>query len=133
MKDLQKIAQMVGQTYLYKKENYTIRGFIPEEQKVRLLTDSTDIVLLEDGLHHSLTLFLEVEQEDHALQVRQTQVHTQASSTLTELNTIMMDTIRKVQTDKEYVQQAGAINKSVTNITNLLKAQLEMMKLSQTP
>jgi hypothetical protein len=125
MKDLQKIAQMVGSTYMYKKENYTLKGFIPEEQKVRILTDKQDIVLLNDGLHHSLSLFLEVEQEETALQV---QKHPQ-NDTIVELRNILMENIKQVRENKEYVQQAGVVNKSVTNITNLIKAELEFMKL----
>jgi hypothetical protein len=128
MKELNKIAQMVGNTYLYKKENYTIKGFIPEEQTVRILTDKQDIVLLADGLHHTLTLFLEVEQEETGLvSSEQHQVRT----TIKDLHAILMENINQVRGNKEYVQQAGVVNKSVTNITNLIKAEMEFMKMKQ--
>jgi hypothetical protein len=126
-KELDRIAGMVGNTYLYKKNNYTITGFVPSAEKVVLKTDNGDLTLLTDGLAHQLGYFLEVEPEPAGLQVTQ---QTQMQGTLQELNTIMMDTIRKVQQDKEYVAQAGAVNKSVTNITNLMKAQLEFMKIA---
>lgn len=126
MKSLEKIANMVGNTYLYKKENYTIRGFIPDEQKVRILTDKQDRVLLEDGLHHSLGMFLEVEPEETGIATAQ---QNQVTSTIKDLHGILMENIKQVRENKEYVQQAGVVNKSVTNITNLIKAEMEFIKL----
>jgi hypothetical protein len=126
MKELKIIAQMVGRTYLYKKEQYTILTYFPEGEAVRLKTDSKDIVLLNDGLQHSLGLFLEVEPEQTAaLQPLQ------SSSTLSELHAVLMDTIRKVQADKEYVPQAAQINKTVTAATNLLKAEMDFFRLTK--
>jgi hypothetical protein len=129
MKELQKIRQMVGQSYMYKKEVYKITGFIPEEQKVRITTDKQDIVLLEDGLHHALTMFHEADDEQSAtLQVQQ---QTQLQGNLNDLKQILMETLHKVREDKGFVQQAVVVNKTITNYGGLLKLELEAYKLSQ--
>jgi hypothetical protein len=130
MKPLQKISEMVGRSYMYKKEVYKITGFIPEDQKVRIKTNREDIVLLDDSLHHTLGMFLEVEEEESE-RLPATKQQTQMQGTLMELNNILLDNIKRVQDNKEYVQQAGAVNKSVTNITNLIKTQLEFEKLQR--
>jgi AAA15 family ATPase/GTPase len=125
MKDLQKIAQMVGSTYMYKKENYTLKGFIPEEQKVRILTDKQDIVLLNDGLHHSLSLFLEVEQEPQLPQVvKKSEVQTAMGS----LTSILLENIETVRKDKDFIPQAESINTSIKTMIDMAKAEIDYRK-----
>jgi hypothetical protein len=128
MKELQKIADMVGNTYLYKKENYTIKTYVPEEMQVRIKTDSKDIVILYDDLGHHLEYFLEAEPGGNALQVQQ---QTQMQGNLNDLKQILMETLHKVREDKSFVQQAVVVNKTITNYGGLLKLELEAFKLSQ--
>jgi hypothetical protein len=129
MKELKKIADMVGQAYLYKKENYIIKTYIPEEMQVRIITDTKDIVILYDDLSHHLKYFLEVEPEENTLQVQQHQ--TQMQGNLNDLKQILMETLHKVREDKGFVQQAVVVNKTITNYGGLLKLELEAFKLSQ--
>lgn len=129
MKHLEKIAQMVGQSYMYKKDVYAFTGFIPEEQTVRIKTNGKDIVLLYDDLPNCLNLFLEVEQEEGLTVAAQSMP--EANSTMKDLRSILMDTITKVQADKDYVAQATQINKTATSLTNLLKAEMEFIKLTK--
>lgn len=51
------------------------------------------------------------------------------NSSLQDLTTILMDSIKKVQGDPEYVKQASSINDSAKQIIEIKKTQLEMVKL----
>lgn len=126
-KALQKIGQMVGNSYMYKKEVYTIKGFIPEDQTVRIKTDREDLVLLYDGLDHQLGYFLEAEQEEAVVLpaiVRQSEVQSSIGS----LAHILQDNIKRVRDDKEFIPQAEAIASSVKTIIDLAKAEIEYRK-----
>ncbi|MFC6998041.1 hypothetical protein [Rufibacter roseus] len=123
MKGLEKIAQMVGKSYMYCKEVYAIKGFIPEERGVRIKTDHKDIFLLEDDLPSRLQLFLPTDETRAEIQVMP------QTNALGQIRGVLMETLEKVQKDKDYVPQASQINKTATALTNLMKTELEFLKL----
>jgi hypothetical protein len=53
------------------------------------------------------------------------------SDTLVQLKDILMDNIKKVQEDKEYITQAKEVNNSIKEVVNLAKLDIEYTKLSK--
>lgn len=48
--------------------------------------------------------------------------------TINDVRNILMDTIKKVQANKEYIQQANTVNQSVNTLINLAKLSLQLIQ-----
>jgi hypothetical protein len=133
MKDIQKIKEMVGNAYKYKGKTYTIRGFAPEDDTVRIYTNQEDIVLHDGGnLGEALAMFR------YASNVPAVIERSEMQATMSSLTTVVMESIEKVRNNKDYIPQADSINSSIKTLIDMAKAeidynktQLEFMKLKQ--
>lgn len=119
---------MVGGTFLYKRENITIKGVIASDadQLIRIKTDKQDITIsplhLSDFLASLLPVSDDQEEASTALIVQQ-------SSEIDNLHNILKDSIKKIQQDKEYVGQAKAINNHINTMLNMVKLQMQMQNM----
>jgi|SRR5690606_5653693 len=125
MEKLNKLYDMVGGTYLYKRESITIKGVIASDadQLIRIKTDKQDITISQLHLSDFLSALLPVE-ADH--EEATTALQVQQSGEITNMQNILMDSIKKIQQDKEYVGQAKAINNHINTMLNMVKLQMQM-------
>lgn len=125
MEKLNKLYDMVGGTYLYKRESITIKGVIASEadQLIRIKTDKQDITISPLHLSDFLASLLPMS-EDSA--EASTTLIVQQSSEIDNLHNILKDSIKKIQQDKEYVGQAKAINNHINTMLNMVKLQMQM-------
>lgn len=123
------LTGMRGKVYHYRNERHQILRFAIRHV-VKITTDRADITIMMDDFDQVIRTFEEV-QETEALQVGNTglQHQTVINSSGLELKNVLMDTVRKLQRDKDYVSQASAINDSVKTIIDLAKVEVEMIKV----
>lgn len=62
------------------------------------------------------------------VETRTNELQQEAKVLFSDLKTILMDNIQKVQVDEEYINQARSINQSVGNVIKLAKMQLDLLK-----
>lgn len=128
MEKLNKLYDMVGGTYLYKRESITIKGVIASDadQLIRIKTDKQDITIsplhLSDFLASLLPVSDDQEEASTALVVQQ-------SGEIDTLHKILKDSIKKIQEDKEYIGQAKAINNHINTMLNMVKLQMQMQNM----
>lgn len=129
MEKLNKLYDMVGGTYLYKRESIIIKGVIASDtdQLIRIKTDKQDITVsllhLSDFIS-SLLLASDEQQEE-----TRTALVTQQSGEIDTLHKILKDSIKKIQEDKEYIGQAKAINNHINTMLNMVKLQMQMQNM----
>ena len=119
---------MKGKVYMHGTINKTILRFNVDDQNVRVITDVDDIIIPIDQFKLQLQDFLPVD-DTHLPAVANKAVQTTViGSSAMELKNILMDNIRKVQSDKEYIPQAEAVNANVKSIIDLAKAEIDLVK-----
>lgn len=128
MEKLNKLYDMVGGTYLYKRESITIKGVIASDadQLIRIKTDKQDITISPLHLSDFLASLLPMS-EDSA--EASTTLIVQQSSEIDNLHNILKDSIKKIQEDKEYIGQAKAINNHINTMLNMVKLQMQMQNM----
>lgn len=128
MEKLNKLYDMVGGTYLYKRESITIKGVIASEadQLIRIKTDKQDITISPLHLSDFLASLLPMS-EDSAK--ASTTLIVQQSSEIDNLHNILKDSIQKIKEDKEYIGQAKAINNHINTMLNMVKLQMQMQSM----
>lgn len=62
------------------------------------------------------------------VETRTNELQQEAKVLFSDLKTILMDNIQKVQVDEDYINQARSINQSVGNVIKLAKMQLDLLK-----
>lgn len=122
------IKAMIGKTYVFKGEQYTIRNIEHAHgDKYIVHSDKLDLQVSDDQLRED---FKEVKsQEKELLGVV---VHREATKELQHMDsvtTILLDNIKKVQQDPSYIAQAKSVNESVKNLIATKKTQIEVIKL----
>lgn len=128
MEKLNKLYDMVGGTYLYKRESITIKGVIASEadQLIRIKTDKQDITV--SPLHLSGFISSLLPSSDEQEETR-TALVVQQSGEIDTLHKILKDSIKKIQEDKEYIGQAKAINNHINTMLNMVKLQMQMQNM----
>lgn len=132
---LSRLSKMVGQTYLYNTNSVKILSYKQKEDHVTIVTDKDWIEVPLFKLPALLEEFLEVEQEDEEPQHLPSpsrnsslQVTQNARQNLSSLKDVLLDNITKVQKDKEYINQAKAINNNINTLMNMYKLELELTR-----
>lgn len=96
-----------------------------KEKTLKLITDQTDVVILVDDIDKDLQQ-IEIVTEDVAVMATpQTSMIQRVNKDLQE---ILMDNIKKLKGDKDYIPQAQEINANVRSMIDLAKAEIEYMK-----
>lgn len=129
MENLNKLYEMVGGTYLYKRESITIKGVIASDadQLIRIKTDKQDITVSLLHLSDFISSLLPVSDEQQ--EETTTALVTQQTGQIDTLHNILNDSIKKIQEDKEYIGQAKAINNHINTMLNMVKLQMQMQSM----
>lgn len=119
---------MVGKLYMHNTDNKRVLRFKIDHDYVRIVTDVDDINIKPADFKLRLQDFLPVDEtpikQANSLIIQKTVV----GSSAFELKEILMDNIKKVQGNKDYIPQAVEINNNVKSIIDLAKAEVEMYK-----
>lgn len=119
------LTKMHGKTWMYKGKNHRILRFAAAAGTITITTDLKDIILDTDKFDPADWLPAEDEEKGVAVvTARQTVIQSSA----VELKNILMDNIRKVQENKDYIPQAQEVNSNVKSIIDLAKAEIDLMK-----
>lgn len=126
MKDTNRLERLVNKTVIYKQEHIKIKDWfaIPEEKAIRIITDGDNFTIAEADINDFCRKCLPIEEEESSTQALQ--VVNEVNGTITSLKDILMDNIKQVQANKDYIQQANTINNSVNSLLNMVTLQLKV-------
>lgn len=134
------LAGMKGKTYLYRTENHHILRY-SVDKVVKITTDKKDITILLEDFKDVVKSFLEVSEEPEITSTSNANIPATATTNLPiqqtsvigssgqELKDILMDNIRKLQSDKDYVAQAQAVNETVKTIIDIARVEVDMFRV----
>lgn len=128
------LTGMVGKNYTYNRRKVTVLRFEIKEKVIRIVCATEDITILVEDFQDTMSRFLPdntpIISHDHKpvvappSAVPQTIIRTSGG----ELKELVMDNIRKIQRDKEYIPQAIEINNQVKTLIDLAKTEIELIK-----
>jgi hypothetical protein len=128
MSDLKsKLDSMIGKTYMYRTETQKVISYEFKDStgKIIIITNKSTIMFSFSDAKEKLTDFLICEEEKNIdVAIYKPEI---SSTVMIDVKNILMDNIKKVQDDKEYIPQAIAINKNVKSIIELAKTEIEMI------
>lgn len=115
-----------GKQWMYNGKNYNVLHVGEVEDKIIISTKEGILQINKQELNKELNNFLPVEAEKAiAIKGVNNLLVSQESSSIMK---ILNDTIKKVSSDKSYIQQAAIINKNVNSMIQLAKVQVETLK-----
>jgi hypothetical protein len=130
------LVGMKGNYYDYGRTQHRIVSFRIDEarERVYIMTDKKEYDRDFDSVLEFLNLFEATDarplpaakQQDAGITVTGTKLET--VSAFGELRTVLMDNIRKVQQDKNYIPQAESILTSVSGMIDLAKTEVAYME-----
>lgn len=124
MNTLEKLNDMVGNTYMYKTKNITIRGyFLPNDEAVSIKTDVKNYIIPLSNLPGFIGECLEVEVESERVSLVPAQ-----KNEVSNMKNILLDNIKKIQEDKAYINQAKAINNNINTLLNMVKLEIQISR-----
>jgi hypothetical protein len=121
------LERMIHKQFMYRSKHITIRDYfkIENEEVLQIVAEPDNFRLAISDLNDFLKQCLPVEDEED-LKGKLTIVNT--SNQLSPIQKILMDNIRRVQNDKDYINQAQTINKSVNALISTVNAQINLQK-----
>lgn len=124
MKETTKLERLVGRTFIYKQDHIKIKDFypIPEEKKINVITDKKPILLDDSDVPDFINKLLPVDEPTTVA----VSVVNETQQTITSLKDILLDNIKKVQENKDYIAQANTINNSVNSLLNMVSLQMKI-------
>lgn len=129
IKTQNRLEQIKCKTFLLNANQVKILDYKINGEKVQIVTDHG----WHEPSYEKVDAFLDklLPVEDDAVSEKGqliVQHANQTSSSISELNNILMENIRLVQQDDNNIPKANAINNSAKQMINLAKVQLEVLK-----
>lgn len=129
MKAIEQLKAMTGKSWMYKTRMVKILSHQQKGEAVVIVTDKDWIETDTINLTTMLGEFLAVEQgDDPALENTSLQVIQNTRSGLSELRSVLMDNIKTLQGNKEFIPQAKAINNNINTMINMVKLEFQITK-----
>jgi hypothetical protein len=126
MNAIKKLEVMIGKTFIYKNDHHYIVKYEIKNDRIFITTDKEILDTSLTDLRPLLNEFLPASsQKDVAVQVQKPSIDT---STISQLKDILMENIKEVKKDKNFIPQAIAINQNVNSIIELAKAEILLTK-----
>lgn len=126
------LESMIGHRYMYGATNHTITRYRinKERGRVTVITDKKEFDRPIDAAMEFLEQFEPIPGRAVAVvqdqpNLPQMQVN---SSVISELKDVLMDNIRKVKEDKNYIEQAEAVRQNVESVIGLAKTEIAYME-----
>jgi hypothetical protein len=123
---MKSFLKMIGHTYLYKGGNYVIQDIEEEERNLFKVTTNTRVIRVNGkDLRKE---FLPVEPRPDKKNALELYNAMQDNLPMKGLGTTLMDTIKKIQEDPKYIDQARAINETAKNLIEMKRVQVELVR-----
>ena len=126
MKIEKELQSMVGKTYLYNTRELRVDNYRIKDDLVIVATDKEIFTWSLDDAGNHIRDFMPVDNE--GVTARDLVVMPDKKQ-LNNLKAVIMDNIDKVKQDRNYVQQANAVNKSIGTLINVANLELQYMKM----
>ena len=117
---------MVGNEYMYMAKNHNVLSYQIDKEIVTIVTDVKWYKFPKFKVLSELRDFLPVENNGKQLSVITPQID---GSVFSQLKKDLLDSIKKVKENAEYIPQASAINKNVKTLIDMAKTEIEMVKV----
>jgi hypothetical protein len=118
------LNQLIGQKINVDGKSGKVIRWHVTDTTLKIVMDTQDLVVLSSDIPDFLTRI----RPQGEMVIHQPPNSTIIHAVGTELSNIIMDNIRKVKADKEYIPQAQEINANVKSMIDLAKAEVEYMK-----
>lgn len=114
------LDSMKGNRYLMKKRAFTFTDWVDVDGQIRVFTDGDDIVFNKSEAHSKV-------EDMKLLAVKKSE----SVSKLQPIEDVLMGMVDRLQQDPGFVGQAKEINSSVTNLINIQKLRLQIVKMKK--
>ena len=129
---LNKLKELIGKSFLYKGVEITINDVRLVSTTYVVKTNKRAYNFFESEVETFLSELKNVPIQVKKQELKPTKMENIEKNIVTiqqtELSEILLDTIYKIQTDKEYVQQANAICNVITQMINVKKLEIQLKK-----
>lgn len=129
MNAIDRLKQMIGNVYRHEGSIVTIHDVIISEPFGILKTDNGEIKISLDDIESELSFFSLKKNNEMVHNPTVMQMVSQSGAMYAQLQDTLLDTIRKVQDNKEYIPQASAINETMKSIIDLEKVKVQTLQL----
>lgn len=129
-----KLQSMLNKSYKYGMRIVTFTAFRFNEEKEKVYLSTNEKVDHWERPYDSVLTFLKefAPAEAPAAQSTSSEIVVSNTSNIVDsLRGILLDNIKKVQENKEYIPQATAINNNVNSIINLSKLQMDALRMQE--
>jgi len=128
----EKLDKMLNQTWLYNTRLHQLLSYKIDDKSVTIVTDRDWLTFRIGDMERKLKEFLEVEQDDEFEGDKGKQmILFKANESFSGLEKTILDNIKKLKEDNDFIKQANAINQSANTLINLMKTQIELVKLQK--
>lgn len=121
--------QMIGKTYMYNAKEYIIEGASYSGDYMFVDTNKKVFRFHKDEVQKKASQFLPIDNTKPAKQAP-AGIAPQISSLKT-VTESLIECIEIVKRDPNYIKQANSINSTIKTITQVMRLELDMMKLRQ--
>jgi|GEM_PF-2094327 len=118
------LNDLIGQKISVDNKSGKVIRWSLKDAILKITMDTQDIVILETDI----PAFLERIEMPQELAIHPVPTTTMIHAVGKELSNIIMDNIRKVQKDKDYINQAREVNANIKSMIDLAKTEIEYMK-----
>lgn len=129
MEAIDRLKQMIGNVYRYEGGIVTVHDVEIAEPFGILKTDNGDIKISLDDIDGELSFFSLKKDNEMVRNPTVMQMVSQSGAMYEQLQNTLLDTIKRVQENKEYIPQASAINETMKSIIDLEKVKVQTLQL----
>lgn len=129
MEAIDRLKQMIGNVYRYEGGIVTVHDVEISEPFGILKTDTGDIKISLDDIDGELSFFSLKKDNEMVRNPIVMGMVSQSGAMYAQLQDTLLDTIKKVQENKEYIPQASAINETMKSIIDLEKVKVQTLQL----
>jgi len=123
---IDKLERMVGKSFVYNQDEHKIIKYEFAGGSLIITSDKQDIIFSAVDYRFHLKEFLPI---DDKIAATTLQLNVANQSVMTELKDVLLDNIRKVKENKDYIPQAQEINSQVKSMIDLARTEIDFIKI----
>jgi len=127
LKIKRKLEGMTGKSFLFNAREIRINSFQINDDLIIVAADKDIFTWSSDEALDRIREFMPIEKESE-IDSKDLMVMPDRKQ-LTSLKDVIMDNIEQVKKDRTYVQQANAVNKSISTLINVANLELQYIKM----
>lgn len=125
----EKLNKLIGNKYTYRGLSITVKEVKFLSALYVIKTDKQTYNFYESEVHSFLLELIDYEEKPKTKTIMENTSNVRTvSNESTDLSEILLETIKKVQSNKEYIGQANAICNVVSQMINIKKLELQLKK-----